>query len=228
MFAKDRDLLVLEPGLFSEVGWLSQRIVVGTGSVATAVSGGGSLLTMSSQDAGFDEAGVGAGSVVTFDRVAYEVVERVSADTLRITRARSDAESPAIPLDPESSRPATVPTFAPQLAIVHRQVLRMAGIEIDDASLTPVDDRDAWLRLDASAVMNPGALVRAEALGALHLILTAASAAGGPGSELGRRAEQYRRRFEAERLHVAVRVDTDGDGVADATRRLNVVQFLRG
>ena len=70
MFATDRDLLALEPNLFRDVGWVSQRLVVGTGSIS------GTTLTMSAQDVAFDGAGVGAGSVVVVDSAAYEVRAR--------------------------------------------------------------------------------------------------------------------------------------------------------
>jgi hypothetical protein len=57
-FAVDRDLLVLEPGLFREVSWVGQRLVSGTGDAS------GTALTMTSQDVLFDAASVGDGHVV--------------------------------------------------------------------------------------------------------------------------------------------------------------------
>ena len=73
--------------------------------------------------------------------------------------------------------------------------------------------------LDEGAVVNPRALARLEALGALHLIHAGASAGQEPDSPAARRAELYRLRFAAERGAVVAKLDTDGDGVADVTRR---------
>jgi hypothetical protein len=39
--------------------------------------------------------------------------------------------------------------------------------------------------------------------------------------------ELYRQRFATERQRAAALIDTNGDGIADATRRLNVVNLVR-
>jgi hypothetical protein len=78
--------------------------------------------------------------------------------------------------------------------------------------------------------MNPRSLRLVEALGALHLIYAGASVAGDPGVEGGAagRAQIYRSRFEQARRLAAARIDTDSDGIADATRYLSVIQLSRG
>ena len=91
----------------------------------------------------------------------------------------------------------------------------MLGIGVDDSPGEP-------------DITNPGAFARFEAFGALHLIWSSASASSGPDSPLGMLGEEYRRRFERERQRVAARIDLDGDGVPDATRRPNVLRFIRG
>ncbi|MFG0260543.1 MAG: hypothetical protein ACF8LK_09355 [Phycisphaerales bacterium JB041] len=48
MFATDRDLLVLEPSLVRDIGWVGQRLARGSGDIA------GTTLTMTVQDVGFD------------------------------------------------------------------------------------------------------------------------------------------------------------------------------
>jgi hypothetical protein len=67
------------------------------------------------------------------------------------------------------------------------------------------------------------------ALGALHLVYTAATApdANWNTSNEFSRAQTYRERFAAERQRIAARLDLDGDGEPDATRRLNLIQFVR-
>ncbi len=215
MFASDRDLLALEPNLFRDIGWTSQRLVVGTGSVS------GTTLTMSTQDVSFADAGVGAGAVVLVDAAAYEVLARPTATTLTISRLRDDPAGDAVTPSPASGKPVAVYTFRPQIALVHAQILRMLGIEPEAGG--------AEGEPGESSITNPAALRRLEALGALELVYSAATPpdANFRTSHEFNRAQVYRERFAAERQRAAAAIDLDGDGVPDATRRCNLVQFSR-
>jgi len=175
MFARDRDLLALEPGVFESVSWVGQRLIEGTGDVS------GTTLTMTSAGS-FEEAGVEAGHVVIVDGVSHEVIERGSPTTLEISRLRETLESAPKPGVTGTGLAFSVPSFGPQLGVVHGQVLRMLGIEPSDASGSPRE----------SDVMNPDALRLVEALGALHLIYAGVSALSPSGSALGERAALYR------------------------------------
>lgn len=208
MFAKDRDLLVLEPGVFREVLWLGQRLVRGVGSVS------GTTLTMTSQDVGFDDAGVEAGHVVVIDGVALEVIARVSAGELEVSRLRASETGAPVGAGSIVSQVAEVSSFAPQIALTHAQVLRMLGLEASGRGAPSEDD-----------VVNPGDLRLIEALGALHVVYASAAAAG--AGELAFKAAMYRERFSAERQRASARVDLDGDGAPDSIRRMNVTQFVR-
>lgn len=209
MFASDRDLLVFEPALLKDVGWAGQRVVSGTGTIV------GSTLTVSAGP--FADAGVDAGSVVLFDGLALEVVGRLSATQVTVSLMRSRSDAPVLVPPAGTSRPVVVYTFGPQIQIVHRQVLAMIGLDADGDGLA-----------GASAVTNPGVLVRLEALGALHLIYAAAGAPGRGGEAMRERAEMYRARFGEERERVVVAVDLDGDGIAEASRRPSVFAMTRG
>lgn len=211
MFASDRDLLVLEPNLFRDVGWVGQRLARGTGAI------GGTTLTISGADVALDAARVGPGMVAVVNGVAYEVLARLSASALTISRPRLSAGDPAQPPTPVAGVEAMIVTFGPQIGLVHQQLLRMLGIEPADAAARPGE----------ADITNAAALTRLEALGALHLVYAAASGAGGPDSAAAQRAAMYRARFADERERAAARIDTDGDGAPDATRRFNVVQFVR-
>lgn len=212
MFASDRDLLALEPSMFRDVLWLGQRLVRGVGSVS------GTTLTMTSQDEGFDDAGVGAGHVVVIDGVALEVVSRESATELTVSRLRDSAGADPLGAGSISEKTVEVSTFGPQIAVVHGQVLRMLGLRASgEAGAGPGEDD----------VVNAAGLGLAEALGAAHLVFAAAAAAGGSAGDLAHKATLYRERFGAERQRAAALIDTDGDGEADATRRMNVIQFAR-
>ncbi len=214
MFATDRDLLVLEPNLFRDAAWLGQRLLAATGS-STASS-----LTITGGD--FIGAGVTAGNVLLLDGLPVEVVSVSGAATAIVSLLRPDPDDPPIAPQSVTSRPVVVFTFRPQIVLIHNQVLRMLGIEPADPPAPPFFGRPT-----AASITNPAALALVEALGALHLVYSAAAALSDPDSPLATRAEVYRQRFSAQRHRTAARIDLDGDGLPDATRRLNIVQFTR-
>lgn len=214
MFAKDRDLLARDPNVFRDMAWAGQRLVRGTATVD------GTTLTFSSQDATLIAAGVGAGHVVVAGGVPYEVVSRIGESKVTISRMRASEGDPAIPGTEASDVDAWVVTFAPQIEIVHRQVLRMAGMEPGGAG-------PAGGRVGEGAITNGAALVEVEALGALHLVYAGGAVASGAGSSARIRAELLRKAFREARERAVAEIDLDGDGKPDATRRLNVVQFVR-
>ncbi len=213
MFVNDRDLLVLEPNLVRDVGWIGQRLVKGTGDVS------GTTLTMTSQDIGFDLIEVGAGHVVVVGGVVYEVIARISSTQLTLSRMRAADDGATLVPSPVSGAAVEVPSFGPQRAMVHGQVLRMLGIDPDEATGAGV--------VTEASITNRKSFVLFEVLGVLHLIFAAASALAVESSPAAFKAGMYRERFGAERGRVAARIDTDGDGVADATRRPSVVQLVR-
>jgi len=92
--------------------------------------------------------------------------------------------------------------------------------------MEPLPATGAGVVTEAS-ITNRKSFVLFEVLGVLHLIFAAASALAVESSPAAFKAGMYRERFGAERGRVAARIDTDGDGVADATRRPSVVQLVR-
>ena len=212
MFAHDRDLLAIEPNVFNEVSWVGQRLVKGTGDLDDGV------LTLATFDRDFVVAGVDVGHVAVINNIAYEVIDRVSATEVEVSRCRASVDAAAVWPSDVTGASVEVRTFGPQVGMTHDLVLRLLGLESGEVVGS----------LGEGAVVNGASLSRVEALGALHLVYAAAGSLSGPGSALWERSEMYRRRFAAERQTAAARVDTDGDGVADATRRMNVVWFVRG
>jgi hypothetical protein len=211
-FAKDRDLLALEPILFRDITWASQRLVTGTATIAAGV------LTFDEIDADCETAGVTAGGVVLIGTTPYEILEVLGPDELAISILRpSETGDPLLMPDGAIATSTTIYTFAPQLEIIHRQVLRMLGIE-PGATDTPTE----------SDITNPAAIRRLESLGALHLIYSAAGALTAANSPLNARAELYRQRFNEERQRISIGLDLNADGQPDVVRKLNVVQFVRG
>ncbi|MEO1585254.1 MAG: hypothetical protein AAFR96_11880 [Planctomycetota bacterium] len=214
MFASDRDLLVYEPRLFLETGWLGQLQFRETG----VVSAGLAVVV------GFDfgAAGIGAGSVVSYGGGSYEVVQIAGTGQLGLSRLRASVTEAVISPPTLASGEIESFTFAPQMSVVHGQVLRMLGIE-------PEDGRAGALTQES--VVNPGAFTRLECLGTLHLVYSAAAAAsavGGAGLGYADRAVMYRERFAAERGRVTGLIDVDGDGEAESVRRPGVTHLVRG
>lgn len=211
MFANDVDLVRFEPGLFDMVGWSGQRRLSATGSIT-----GGVLVLNAPADA--QTAGVISGDVVRVGGVPMEVISVAFSDVLLVSRIGAQGATPLPPIDQPSAQ-VEVSTFRPQIGLVHRQVLRSVGIDPDGPL---ADDEPA-----EAAILNPDSLRTLEALGALHLVFSAAAALAPGGSPLAERANWYRQRYADERTRAVARLDTDGDGRVDATRRPSVLPLIR-
>ncbi len=209
-FARDRDLLPFEPNLFRDIAWAGQRRI----DLPSATRTGTTLIATG---ADFIAADITAGAVAVHAGVTLEVIDRFSATQLTISLLRESPNSPAIPPPPATNAPLTITSFMPQIAAIHDTLLRALGIEPTDPDATP----------SAADITNPAAIARLEALGALHLIFTAAAATADDRSILWTKANLYRDRFAALRRRLAVGVDLDGDGLPDATRRLNTLHLIR-
>jgi hypothetical protein len=213
MFSSDRDLLPLEPNLFTDVALQSQRLLDATGSIT------GTTLTLTG-GGGVDAAAVGVttGHVVLVAGVPLEVLSRTSPTQLEVSRVRGAPGDPAIPPAPVTGAAVSIATFLPQIAIVHAQLLRMAGL--DSGAQRPGAPGE-------SSITNASALRLVESLGALNFIWSAAAALAGPDSAAAQRARLYAQRFSSERSRVMVALDLDNDGQPDAARRLNAAQTVR-
>lgn len=231
MFANDRDLLALEPTLLRDVGFAAQTLARATAGIASGV--------LTAAGVNFASLGVAAGSVLSVDGVPMEVLARTSGTTLNVSLLRAaPADAQIIPGNVTGAA-MVVSTFRPQIALAHEQVLRMAGLGSAQAGSAQAGSAQAGSAqagspepVGESAVVNPESLRLLECLGALHLIFAAASACGaardGDAGWATGRAEMYRQRFVHERGRCRVRLDLDGDGFADAERRLVWSQVRRG
>jgi len=209
--ATDRDLLMLEPGLFREVLFASQVLYEGEGGEVT-----GEVLTCPA--ANFISAGILPGMVVLLDSVPREIVEVLSDTQLRLSILRAGENDEPIPPGDATDIKVTIATFLPQVGIVHRQLLRTLGIE-------PAGSESA---VNEEAILNPHALRLAECYGSMEMILAAAASLVVESSTLWTKARAYRQRYATERQGISVKLDTDGDGKAETVRRVNTVQLLRG
>lgn len=208
LLCTDTDLVRVEPNVFSEIQWLSQRLVKATGTVS------GTTLTISSPDVNFDGAQLTAGMIVLVAGVAHEVVAKLSAATATISRVRpTSADAPLTPA-PVSGVEVIVATMMPQAAAVSERIFRMFGLK-------PAPGAGDATFVDA------GEVTRLAALLTLAAAYSAAASISGDDSPAGKRAAKYRELAREERRIVTARIDTDGDGIADAVRRPSVVVLER-
>jgi hypothetical protein len=210
-FAQDRDLLALHPTLFREVSFLAQTLFRGTVQIASG------QLTLST---GSFPASIQPGHVAVIDDRPVEIIGITGSTSLAVSLLRAAPDGPAITPPNIAPSPGLIATFDPQIAIIHAQVLRMLALEPAQQMLDPLAPGEA-------AVLNPRDLAPAEALGALHLVYSAAAAPIGAGTLLGGRATDFAERFARERWRARAIIDTDGDGRADAVRTLNITHLSR-
>ncbi len=214
MFITDRDLLALEPSLFRDVVWSGQRLCKATASTLNTT------LTATGADNDFSDAQITAGHVVVVDGAAYEVIERVSASELTISRLRPSTTDFPIPVSACTDKPLWIVTFAPQIRTIHQQILRMLGVEPAGAPVPPGTPTEAH-------ITNRCDLAPLEIFGTLYLVLSAAAATAGPQSPLGIRAAFFRSLFSQERARAVATLDLDGDGRPETTARLNTAALQR-
>jgi hypothetical protein len=212
----DRDLLILEPRLFSDTAWIGQRLHRSTS--ATIAAGGATVTDASAPFAGL---GIAPGHVLMASTIPVEITEILSATQASISLARASALDPPIPARALSGT-VTIEcfTFAPQIAQVHTQIIRALGLVVG-----PTTDSGT---LGEDRITNTADITHTVALGAIHLILAAASPLAADPSGIRAKADTYRERFAAARRALVAEIDTDGDGTADAIRRTSLIHLVRG
>jgi hypothetical protein len=209
-FSTDRDLLAIEPAVFEDVPFTAQkRLRVADASVS------GTTVTSASAD--FVAAQVDAGSVVLIAGLAFEVLSRTDANTIEVSLPRTHKTDLGIPGGDGAELELIVRTFAPQAELVHDSLLRLIGI----------DPEDADAELTESAVLSVALMARIEALGTLELVYAGAASLVGDNDTLLMKAGEYRRRFRQACAGAVVSLDTDGDGLADQRLPLGTTRFTR-
>ncbi|MEM1422666.1 MAG: hypothetical protein AAGH64_01560 [Planctomycetota bacterium] len=197
--------------MFHDVAWAGQR-VLDTSRVAYDPETG----TLGGVGDGLPAKGIGVGSVVVVEGAALEVASVVDTDRVVVSRVGDGfglADIARAEVD------VVAHTFAAQLAVVHRQLLGTLGLR------EGATEQGGALAEDR--ITNGDALVEAEACGALHMIYAGASALVGESSPLWVKARVYGDRFRDARRRSVVELDIDGDGVAEAVRRMSLVQLVR-
>lgn len=206
LFSRDADLLVYEPGVFVDLPLGPQRRL----RVEDAVVSGA---TVSSATGGFGA--LSAGDVVVLGdgpgqwrAYAVEQVEDDGELTLATAALGFDEAEPVV-LEQR--------TFEPQAALVHEELLRAVGIDVDDEAAG----------LGAEAVISVTVMRRLEALATLSRAYAAGVGVSGEQAGIEAKAATYRRAFAKALRGARVLIDTDGDGRADVWRTPGVARLVR-
>ncbi len=219
-FSTDRDLLIAEPNVFTDLAFLGQeRIHVGDAVLQ------GTALTSALAD--FDAADIACGAVALVGlsgapSVAFEVVARPDGHTLTVSLPRTAVgEEPlpgAIPGAPAGGGPLDliVRTFAPQAMLVHDRLLHLLDL---DGRCAPCVGEEAIVSLSAVGHL--------EVLGTLATLYGGAGALTDRAADLLARARDYQNRFQSALRRAVIRLDLDGDGYPDARRRFDTIQLTR-
>lgn len=210
-FSTDRDLLALEPMLFGEVIFASQKRLEMTDGVIS-----GTALTTASGN--FETAQIDAGDVILVADQPREVIARNSATSLTISLLRDRFSDEAIPPGNGTSLTVVHRTFTPQAALVHDELLRLLGI-----------DPDGHGDLSEDAIVSLSIMRDLEVLLTLaRLYESAQTTADEESAQLLRvKATAYRARFREAARSSVIHIDLDGDGHADAVRDLRAIGLVR-
>jgi len=211
-FSNDVDLLHWEPNVFRDAAWASQTLLSGGGDLDGT---GFTIDSGSLADArvATKHVIVLGGSVAgSFPIVSVEDATHLTLSILYDELFPTDAPAQPTPIATAADLTFAIRTFSPQAKVVSDLLRSAAGCVAGS---------------DAIQILNPQSLRRTCSLGTLQMIYSAlAAAATEPGSLLAR-ADLYERLYRRSLRSVRVQVDTDGDGIIDAERPLNVIELQR-
>jgi hypothetical protein len=203
----DRDLLHIEPSVFPDAMGAS-TILVETDSAAlsgTTLTFPGPMLT-----------GVSTHHAVVVRDEGLEIRDPISSSQMQVRRPHPGEDCPLAVPESGTGLKASVVTFGRHLDLVEQWACDMLEVAVggdgDDGRPTIVEE---------------GGLKRLVALETLARVYSAASAIDPDDASLEIRAALYREHADRARRLVSVRIDLDGDGVADATRRLDFARMKR-
>lgn len=186
MLTNDANLIRLEPNLFQEVQWLSQRLVNASGAVS------GTTLTISAFDTDFAGAQLEVGMVVLINEIAHEVLARLSPTAAQISRIRARSDFSALTPAPVTGAEVIVSTFRPQISVTSEHILQSLGL--DPAAATP------------PLLIDTQPLARLATVSTLAAIYASASEVSAQ-APLAQRAERYRLLVALERAAAKAPLD---------------------
>ena len=206
----DVDLLLIEPSLFIDG-------VAASTNLLTVTDGEISSGALSSAGADFVAAGVDARHVAVINGEALEILERVSQTELAVSRPRASSADDPIPPPDATSQTLTINTFARLIDQTQRDLLQGLALREDDPDQP----------LDEDNVASAAALGRLIALRAIERAFSLAATFDMNDETLPARAAHYSALADESAASLAVLLDADGDGQADAVRHARVTILLR-
>jgi hypothetical protein len=206
----DVDLLTIEPSVFVDATAAATKVISGSDGVIAGT-------TLTSAGSSFTAAGIDAGHVAVVAGEALEVVQRTSATTLSVSRPQPSGSTSSIAPNAGSSLAFTVWTFQRLIDLAERSILAALAIDPDHPTQP----------LQTAAILNRPAVERMIATATIARACAVASAANPASESLKQRTADYERELERLRQQLIVVLDLDGDGIADATRRIAAATFLR-
>jgi hypothetical protein len=210
-FATDADLVRWEPALLRDLAIPGQRLAAG-------LDGATSGLQFTSAGAHLVAAGVAPGHVLRLADAdgdecgGYEVLS-VEAETSLLATHVGRTVADAVDLPAGTGWVWTIDTFDPQAAEARLELLARLGLDTDAVGEAQICDRRE--------------LRRAGVFATLVMIFEGQAAAGPEGRNLAAKAALYRRLYDRELSKLRVRLDRDGDGVADDVRAASCVRLER-
>ena len=204
-FSTDADLVKWEPTLFRDLAAPGQRLAGGSDGVTAG-------LTLTSASAGFTTQRVAPGHVVCLTAAdgtefgCYEVLSVASQTALLATDVGRDATD-SVDLPVGHPWTYSIDTFDAQAEEVRFELLSRLGLESDRQGL----DQEAW-------ILDRRVLRRASVFATLAMIFEGQSGGNQEGLTLSAKAALYRGLYEKELARIRVRLDRDGDGLADDMR----------
>jgi hypothetical protein len=210
----DTDLLRLDPAIFHRADAAATRLL----ETADAQTSGS---TLTSATADFASAGIDTGHVAVLEKSGVievlEVVARNDAQTLAVTRPRATADEPTIEPTADTNWTLRIVSFA-----------RLVEAARDDLfAAADLGENDSPTAVSVHAVLHPQPLARLLARWTIERAWTQAAAASPEDASLVAAAEAARSQLRGAWGRTVIVLDLDGDGVADATRRLSVSALRR-
>ena len=213
----DRDLLTIEPSIFVDAQ--------GEGTLLTEASDASvtrSSRRLDSVSSDFISDGITTSHVVvvtypTSDIQVLEITSATAATTLVVSRIRAQSSDPAIGPQDGSALPIKIITF--QRAIDQAQAWVLGALGLVDTG--QVDD------LDETDITNPEDVKRMIATLTIARVFAGAAAGAPADAGLAAQSALYSTRVKETAHQTRVLIDLDGDGLPEATRRIDVLALVR-
>lgn len=206
---QDRDLLVIEPGMFTTA--------TGAGTVlAEGTDGALSGVVFSSGAARFDDAGLDEGHVAVVGAETVEVTGNVLATQCDVSRPRAVPDDP--PIEPTSGSGLTysVVTFARLIAREEAGLLQRIERSLDVEESPAIGD-----------IVNEDAARVAVAMQVVARAFAQAAASDPADDTLAERATLYLGQARGVMQMTVIELDMDGDGFAETQIPLDRISLRR-